>query len=104
MELEPHVLVRGTEPWPQWADAHAACDDDGKVSVRIAREYYETRDACRVLDTPNRTGTTSAAHAAAAISAHMLALHPEAATARRCGEPDLYADLLEIVDAEEQSC
>lgn len=101
MDPEPQTLVKGAGLWLQWADTHGLrYDAGGKASDEITMDHCEPRDVYRVLRAPDRSGTTSAAHEAAANRAFARALL--IGTGRRGGEIDFDVDPVRVIDPEER--
>lgn len=100
MNHDAERLVTRTELWLQWADAHGVrYDDVGKSFDDVARDFYQTSEACRELLTPEARGDSlSATHQAAANTAYARALLIEAAIKLRGGDLDLYVDPVQVRD------
>ena len=99
MNHDAHHLVTRAELWLQWADEHGVrYDDAGKSFDDVARDYYQTSEACRELLTPALRGDgLSATRQATANTAYARALFIEAAIERRGGDLDLYVDPVQVL-------
>lgn len=100
MNHDPDRLVTRIDLWLRWADDHGVrYDDAGKPFDDVARDYYETSEACRELLTPALRGDgLSATRQATANTAYARALLIEAAIERRGGDLDLYVDPVQVRD------
>lgn len=81
---------------------HPRCDAGGKASDEIAMDHCEPRDVYRVLRAPDHSGTTSAAHEAAANRAFARALL--IGTGRRGREIDFDVDPVRVIARRSGSC